>query len=151
MSHSHRDSHIPPFPSHAWLLPLSTFPTRMVLFLQLIILHWHIIITQNSVLYKDSDWCYKFYGLGKRYNDIYPAKGWEDICPDLLYLLRECNGHSKHPLPIAQERTLHMDTTRGSTLKSDWLYSLHPKWRSSILSAKTIPEPGCGSDNESLL
>ena len=27
--------------------------------------------------------------------------------------------HSKHPLPTAQEKTLHMDITRWSTLKSD--------------------------------
>ena len=39
----------------------------------------------------------------------------------------ECTGHSKHPLPTAQEKTLHMDITRWSTPKSDWLYSLQPK------------------------
>ena len=42
-------------------------------------------------------------------------------------LPRKCTGHSKHPLPTTQEKTLHMDITRWSTLKSDWLYSLHPK------------------------
>ena len=42
-------------------------------------------------------------------------------------LPRERTGHSKHPLPITQEKTLHMDTTRWSTPKSDWLYSLQPK------------------------
>ena len=39
----------------------------------------------------------------------------------------ECTGHSKHPLPTTQEKTLHMDITRWSTPKSDWLYSLQPK------------------------
>jgi len=39
----------------------------------------------------------------------------------------ECNDHSKHPLPTTQEKILHMDITRWSTLKSDWLYSLRPK------------------------
>ena len=39
----------------------------------------------------------------------------------------ERTGHSKHPLPTTQEKTLHMDITRWSTLKSDWLYSLQPK------------------------
>ena len=39
----------------------------------------------------------------------------------------KCTGHSKHPLPTTQEKTLHMDITRWSTLKSDWLYSLQPK------------------------
>ena len=42
-------------------------------------------------------------------------------------LPRECTGHSKHPLPTTQKKTLHMDVTRWSTLKSDWLYSLQPK------------------------
>ena len=34
-------------------------------------------------------------------------------------LLRKCTGHSKHPLPTTQEKTLHMDITRWSTPKSD--------------------------------
>ena len=42
-------------------------------------------------------------------------------------LPREHTGHSKHPLRTTQEKTLHMDITRWSTLKSDWLYSLQPK------------------------
>ena len=42
-------------------------------------------------------------------------------------LPRKCTGHSKHPLPTTQEKTLHMDITRCSTPKSDWLYSLQPK------------------------
>ena len=40
---------------------------------------------------------------------------------------REGTGHSKHPLPTTHEKTLHMDITRWSMLKSDWLYSLQPK------------------------
>ena len=39
----------------------------------------------------------------------------------------KCTGHSKHPLPTTQEKTLHMDITKWSTPKSDWLYSLQPK------------------------
>ena len=31
----------------------------------------------------------------------------------------ECTGHSKHPLPTTQEKTLHMDITRWSTPKSE--------------------------------
>ena len=42
-------------------------------------------------------------------------------------LPRKYTGHSKHHLPTMQEKTLHMDVTRWSTPKSDWLYSLHPK------------------------
>ena len=34
-------------------------------------------------------------------------------------LPREFTGHSKHPLPTTQEKTLHMDITRGPILKSD--------------------------------
>ena len=33
-------------------------------------------------------------------------------------LPRECTGHSKHPLPTTQEKTLHMDITRWLTPKS---------------------------------
>ena len=42
-------------------------------------------------------------------------------------LPRECTGHTKHPLPTTQEKTLHMDITRWSIPKSHWLYSLQPK------------------------
>ena len=42
-------------------------------------------------------------------------------------LPRKCTGHNKHPLPTTQEKTVYMDITRWSTLKSDWLYSLQPK------------------------
>ena len=42
-------------------------------------------------------------------------------------LPREHTGHSKHSLPTIQEKSLHMDITRWSTPKSDWLYSLQPK------------------------
>ena len=34
-------------------------------------------------------------------------------------LPRERTGHSKHPLPTTQEKTLHMDITRWSTQKRD--------------------------------
>ena len=32
---------------------------------------------------------------------------------------REYTGHSKHPLPTTQKKTLHMDITRWPTTKSD--------------------------------
>ena len=41
-------------------------------------------------------------------------------------LPRECTGHSKYP-PPTEGKTLHMDVTRWSIPKSDWLYSLQPK------------------------
>ena len=37
----------------------------------------------------------------------------------LTVLPREHTGQSKHPLPITQEKTLHMDIARWSTPKSD--------------------------------
>ena len=42
-------------------------------------------------------------------------------------LPREFTGHSKHPFPTTQEKTLHMDIIRWSTPKSDWLDSLQPR------------------------
>ena len=67
-------------------------------------------------------------------------------------LLREHTGHSKHPLPTIPEKTLHMDITRWSISKSDWLYSLQPKiWRSSKQLAKTRPGADCGSDHKLLI
>ena len=42
-------------------------------------------------------------------------------------LIEFCQANSKHSLPTTQEKTLHMDITRWSTPKSDWLYSMQPK------------------------
>ena len=66
-------------------------------------------------------------------------------------LPRKCTGHSKHPLPKTQEKTLHMDITRWSTLKSDWSILCSQRWRSSIQSIKTRPGADCGSDHELLI
>ena len=57
---------------------------------------------------------------------------------------------SKHPLQTTKENTLHMDITRWSIPKSDWLqYNLcSQRWRSSIQSTKTRPGADCGSDHE---
>ena len=44
-----------------------------------------------------------------------------------IVLPREPADHSKNPLSTTQEKTLHIDFTRWSTLKSDWLYPLQPK------------------------
>ena len=68
----------------------------------------------------------------------------------LTILPRVRTNHSKYPLPTMQETTLHMDITRWSILKWDWLYSLQSK-RSSIQSAKTTSGPDCGSDHELLI
>ena len=67
-------------------------------------------------------------------------------------LPRECTGHNKHPLPTTQEKTLHMDITRWSTLKSDCLYSLQPKMEKLYtVRKKTRPGPDCGSDHELII
>ena len=51
------------------------------------------------------------------------------------------------PFSITQEKTLHMDITRWSVLKSDWLYSLQSKMEKLyIQSAKTRPGADCGSE-----
>ena len=42
-------------------------------------------------------------------------------------LPRKRTGHSKHPRPTTQEKTPHVDITRWSIPKSDWLYSLQRK------------------------
>ena len=49
---------------------------------------------------------------------------WQGL---IRILPREHTGHSQHPIPTTREKTLHMDITRWSTLKLDWLYSLQPK------------------------
>ena len=36
---------------------------------------------------------------------------------------KECTGHRQNPLPTTQETTLHMDITRRSIPKSDWLFA----------------------------
>ena len=55
-------------------------------------------------------------------------------------LPRERTGHSKHPLPTTQEKTLHMDITRWSRPKSDWLYSLQPKMEKLYTVSKNKTE-----------
>ena len=50
-----------------------------------------------------------------------------------IVFVREHTGHSKHPLPTAQEKTLFMDIISWSIPKSDWLYSLQLKYNSQRL------------------
>ena len=66
-------------------------------------------------------------------------------------LQREHTGHSKHPLPRTQEKSLHMAITRWSTLKSDWLYHLQPKMEKLYTVSKTKLGADCGSDHELLI
>ena len=50
------------------------------------------------------------FGLGVQ------KEAWQRL---IRVLPRKCTGHCKHPLPTTQEKTLHVDLTRWSTLKSD--------------------------------
>ena len=61
--------------------------------------------------------------------EIWPwSTEWSRAKADRV-LPREHTGHSKHPLPTTQEKTPHMNITRWSTPKSDWLYSLQSKMK----------------------
>ena len=66
-------------------------------------------------------------------------------------LPRELTGHSKHPLPTAQKKTLRMDITRWPIPKSDWLYSLQPKIEKLYTANKTRQGADCGSGHELLI
>ena len=57
----------------------------------------------------------------------------------------ECTGHSKHPLPATQKKTLHIDGQYRNQID----YTLcSQRWRSSTQSAKTRPGTDCDSDHE---
>ena len=60
-------------------------------------------------------------------------------------------GHSKHPLPTTQEKTLHLDITRWPIPKSDGLYSLQPKMEKFYRVSKNKTGADCGSDHELLI
>ena len=62
-------------------------------------------------------------------------------------LPREHTGHSKHPHPATQEKTLYMIITRWSI---DYIL-FSQRWRSSVQSAKTRLGADCGSDHEHLI
>ena len=51
--------------------------------------------------------------------DKFGLEMWMNRAKTNRVLPRKCTGHSKHPLPTTQEKSLHMDITRWSTPKSD--------------------------------
>ena len=61
------------------------------------------------------------------YRQIWPWSTEWSRAKSNRVLPRKHTGHSKHPLPTTQEKTLHKDITRLSIVKSDWLCSLQPK------------------------
>ena len=65
-------------------------------------------------------------------------------------LPKEHTDQSKHPLPTTQDKTLHVDITRWSIPKSDWIWSCNQRWRHYIQSAKTRLGADCGSDHKPL-
>ena len=67
---------------------------------------------------------------------IWPWKTERSRAKDNRVLPRECTGQSKHPLPTTQEMTLHIDITRWSISKSDWLYSLQPRMEKLYIVSK---------------
>ena len=82
---------------------------------------------QKDVLFITGDWNAKAGSNAWSNRQIWPWSTEWSRTKDKIVLPRKCTGHSKHPLPTTQEKTLHMDIIRWSTLKSDWLYSLQPK------------------------
>ena len=66
-------------------------------------------------------------------------------------LPREHTSHSKHPLPTAQEKTVHMDISDGEHRNQIDYILCSQRWRSSIQSAKTRSGTACGSDHELLI
>ena len=70
----------------------------------------------------------------------------------LTVFSREHVHHSKRPFITTQEMTLHMNITRWSTPKSDWLCSLQPKMKKLYKQLlKTRTGSDCGSDHEFLI
>ena len=66
-------------------------------------------------------------------------------------LPRKCTGHSKHPLPTTQEKTLHMGITRWSIWNHVDYIIYRQRWRSSIQLATTRLGADCGSNHELLI
>ena len=95
---------------------------------------------QKDVLFIIGDWNAK---VGSQETPGITGKcglGVQNEAEQKLVLPREHTGHSKHPPPTAQKKTLHMAITRWSTPKSHYYILCSQRWRSSIQSAKTRPE-----------
>ena len=66
-------------------------------------------------------------------------------------LPREFTGHSKHPLPTTQEKTLHMTSPDGQHRNQIDYILCSQRWRSSTQSAETRLGAECGSDQGLLI
>ena len=59
--------------------------------------------------------------------------------------------HGKYFLPTTQGMTLHLQITRWSIQKSNWLYSLQPKMEKLYIICKSKTRSWLRSDNELLI
>ena len=73
---------------------------------------------------------------------------WNSRAKANRVLPRKCTGHSKHPLPTTQEKTLHTDISDGQHRNQIDYILCSQRWRRSIQSAKTRPGADYGSDHE---
>ena len=76
---------------------------------------------KKDVLFIIGDWNAKSRKSRNTWNNrkIWPWNTESSRAKTNRVLPRKCSGHSKHPLPTTQEKTLHMDIIRWSTPKSD--------------------------------
>jgi len=88
---------------------------------------------QKDVLFIIGDWNAK---VGSQKTPGVTGKFGLGVWNEAGQRLIECTGHSKHPLPTTQEKTLHMDITRWPMPKSHRLYSLQPKMEKLYIVSK---------------
>ena len=74
------------------------------------------LIPKNDVLFIIGDWNAK---VGCQETPGVTGKFGLGVQNEAGQRLRELTGHSKHPLPTTQEKTIHKDINKWSTLKSD--------------------------------
>ena len=102
-------------------------------------------IPQKHVLFIIGDWNAKVGSQEITWSNrqVWPwSTKWSRVKANRV-LIREWTGHYKHPFLRTQEMKLHMDITRWSILKSDWLYSLQPKMEKLYtVSKKKKKAPG---------
>ena len=75
---------------------------------------------------------------------------WNEAGQRLIEFCQENTLVIENTLPTTQEKTLHLDITRWSTLKSDYILCSQRR-KSSIQSAKTRLGADCGSEYELLI
>ena len=127
--------------------------SRSLLMIYFIYSNVYILTPRKDVLFITGDWNAK---VGSQETPGVKAnlalEYWMKQGKGQQSFAKECTGHSKHPLPTTQEKTLHMDMTRWSTPKSDWLYSLQPKMEKLYtVSKKKRLGADCGSNHELLI